>query len=165
MENVSVPLMFLMGSHWLPLPATSPMQSVAVTSNRNWQAVHILVADCPCSELVATHLATRGASSELNERVWLVGGDAPWAQTLEQCGLRVRHEDANRLAPEYGIHGGPWLQLISPAGTLAYSGGYAPQRATLPMAAGRKTVKVPTGPDIPMLEPGSQESAKGELKT
>lgn len=127
---VSVPMTFLMAGHTLPLPLVpaSPGVTMAKPGDGRWQAVHILVADCPCSESVARYLAQRGPRKELNEQVWLLGGTAAWESPLEQAGFQVEHRDAEGVAAQLGIEGGPWLRLISPAGVVAYSGGYAPRR-------------------------------------
>jgi len=128
---VSLPLTFLMASHSLPLPITIPAQIVTntVSADTRWQAEHILVADCPCSEFVADYLIERGARPELHETVWLLGGSATWEEKIKSSGFAVQHLDAETVAAHYGIQGGPWLRLISPTGVLAYSGGYAPKRA------------------------------------
>src|ERR1700722_2207231 len=129
---VSVPITLLTAGHVLPLPepVRGDGQSAGDlrTNHGRWQAVHILVAGCPCSEFVANYLAGRGARRELDEQVWLVGGVATWEEPLKKSGFEVQHRDAESVAAQLGIQGGPWLRLIAPAGWVAYSGGYAPQR-------------------------------------
>jgi hypothetical protein len=131
---VSVPMTFLMAGHTLPLPLVpaSPGMTMTKPGDGRWQAVHILVADCPCSEYVARYLTHRGPRKDLNEQVWLLGGAAAWESPLEQAGFLVEHRDAEEVAAQLGIEGGPWLRLISPAGVVAYSGGYAPRRPGSP---------------------------------
>ncbi len=130
---VSVPLTFMMAGHTLPLPTLPGSQSASSSNstpaNGRWQAVHILVAGCPCSGSVVKYLIERGARKELNEQVWLVGGTAAeWESGLVKSGFLVEHHDAEQVALQLGIQGGPWLRLISPTGAVAYSGGYSPQR-------------------------------------
>jgi hypothetical protein len=127
---VSVPIALLNAAHLLPLPVRpiASSSAVATSTNSHWQAVHILVADCPCSGFVANYLAARGARRELEEIIWIVGGPAAWEEKLATSGFTVLHRDAEQIAAHLGIQGGPWLRLISPAGVVAYSGGYAPQR-------------------------------------
>jgi len=58
----------------------------------------------------------------------LIGGTAVWEAQLKKSGFEVQHHDAEQVSAQLGVQGGPWLRLISPAGVVAYSGGYAPQR-------------------------------------
>ena len=127
---VSVPITFLTALHALPLPTRPVANSAApeASTNGHWQAVHLLVADCPCSAAVAAYLIKRGAQRDLTEQVWIVGGTATWAADLVKAGFSVEPHDAEQVAAQLGIQGGPWLRLISPAGALVYSGGYAAQR-------------------------------------
>jgi hypothetical protein len=131
---VSVPITFLAAGHSLPLPvrAVTQFATDSKSNDGHWQAVHILVADCPCSALVAKYLAGRGVHDGLVETVWLVGGTATWEVQLKKSGFTVQHHDAEEVAANLGIQGGPWLRLISPAGAVAYSGGYAPKRPQSP---------------------------------
>ena len=127
---ISVPLTFLAAGHILPLPVR-PVRPLAVdpkSTDGRWLAEHILVAGCPCSAFVANYLAARGAQNGLDEQVWVVGGTADWEPALKKSGFTVQHHDAEQLAAQLGIQGGPWLRLISPEGVAAYSGGYAPRR-------------------------------------
>lgn len=128
--TVSVPITFLMAGHLLPLPTRAVMPSTVLSGSNEgrWQAVHILVAGCPCSEFVAKYLVQRGLRQDLDEQVWVIGGPATWELPLEKAGFSVQHHEAEQVATQLGIQGGPWLRLISPAGVVAYSGGYAPQR-------------------------------------
>jgi hypothetical protein len=97
-------------------------------ANGSWQAVHILKADCPCSESVSKYLLKRGPQKDLNEQIWMMGENATWETSLKQSGFVVQHHDAEQVAAQLGVQGGPWLLIISPKGEVAYSGGYAPQR-------------------------------------
>jgi len=135
---VAVPLSFLMASHILPLPNTPVLKRTSAysenlfsntsTSQPRWTAVHILVADCPCSTEVASHLISRGASQEMQENVWVVGGTAPWETALMAKGFKLEHREAEEVARESGVEGGPWLQLIAPSAGVVYSGGYSEGR-------------------------------------
>jgi hypothetical protein len=127
---VSVPITYLMAGHSLPLPVrpVAPAATAAAPGIGHWQAVHILVADCPCSASVAKYLAGRKAQPGLDEQVWIVGGTADWEKSFLDSGFTILHRDADQVAAQTGVQGGPWLRLLSPAGVVAYSGGYAPQR-------------------------------------
>jgi hypothetical protein len=127
---ISVPITFLTAAHSLPLPVrvVTTFGVGQKFSNGRWLAVHILVADCPCSAFIANYLAGRGLHEGLDEQIWVVGGAAAWEAQLRKSGFIVEHHDAEQVAAQLGIQGGPWLRLISPEGLVAYSGGYAPRR-------------------------------------
>lgn len=134
----------LMGGHTVPLPAagnqptlvnfksaTFSDQNAALApaaTNAGWKIIHVLVAGCSCSSYTAASLAARKPIVAEPEFVFVLGGAAPWEFSLRQSGFIVEEKDAEQLAKDTGIQGGPWLLLISPAGKIVYSGGYAAER-------------------------------------
>jgi hypothetical protein len=129
---VSVPLSSWMASHTLPLP--EPARPMAIDALQQapagWGAIHILSAQCGCSEIVAEYLVARRAQPGLHEEVWVVDGPAPWEPALKQAGFAVAGRSAEQLAAIAGIQGAPWL-IIQRGGQVAYSGGYS-ERAPRP---------------------------------
>jgi hypothetical protein len=149
--GVSVPLTYLMAAHWFPLPGAMPVSAragvggmaiVETTSPEGptaglpetaaaipgWRTVHVLAADCGCSAQVAAYLARRGRLAGCEEEAWVVGMDPAIESLLRRERFPVRNvteDEVNRL---HGIQGGPWLLILRPDGTAAYSGGHADRR-------------------------------------
>ncbi len=91
----------------------------------SWRAIHILAADCGCSQRVARHLIERGALDGVYEKVLVVRSGS---QTFDLVALRGRGfhvtEVRDTEATAYGITGVPLLAYVSPNGSSAYTGGY-----------------------------------------
>jgi hypothetical protein len=135
---------WMMASHMVPLPepaagggtVTLSSQAAVALSPTNthspvtgeWRMIHILVAGCPCSRYTAQCLCARKPAPDCQETVFILGGSADWEADLAPAGFTIRHKDGDELVRETGIAGGPWLLIISPAGQIVYSGGYAAQR-------------------------------------
>ena len=130
--------------------------------------IHVLVAECPCSAYTAQALIRRGPLADCRETVWVVGGQSPWESELTRAGFKLQEKAAEQLAKDTGIAGGPWLLILSPAGEIVYSGGYADQRPrpgiqlqdVALLAAVRRAEKVS---DLPAYGCAATAYLKGQL--
>ena len=113
--------------HYVALAGPAP-EDVASLPGRpgeaGWRMVHVLAADCGCSEAVARHLAARRPLAGVVEDVWFVGDARALTDTLRTAGFVVDVKPAEALAQDMRIQGMPWL-LIARDQRVVYSGGYA----------------------------------------
>ncbi|HEY1629199.1 MAG TPA: hypothetical protein VGF52_05030 [Tepidisphaeraceae bacterium] len=123
---VSLIIAATMGLHAAPLPQTRIASRPSLAADGRWQLIHVLVADCGCSRIVAQHLADRGPLADASEKIWLVGDNSQMSQKLQAHNFPVQPTDPEFLTTHFGINGGPWLLVIDPHGQVVYSGGYAP---------------------------------------
>jgi hypothetical protein len=104
-----------------------PSKSISslATSRHGWRALHVLAADCGCSRKVSEYLAARVVPKNVSEEVIIIGASDPFGNrdALLARGLGVKSVRAVDLAP-FGLKGVPLLIFISPAGGIAYMGGY-----------------------------------------
>lgn len=114
--------------HALALPVGLPSSSDTVPSGR-WRLTHYLSADCACSHEVARYLIQRQALHRAAETVAFIGpGDDLLQADLARAGYEVSVQTAQRAASEAGVNGVPLLQITSPAGSIAFRGGYRDMR-------------------------------------
>jgi hypothetical protein len=135
--TVTVPGAYLMAGHLLTLPApeeTDPRVAVAIDATRTpaergaWLVVHVMYADCGCSQRLLTQLIARHALPDVRERVVLVGHDEAMAARLRDAGFAFEEVTASELAERYRAESAPMLMVASPAGALVYAGGYADRK-------------------------------------
>jgi len=125
---------YLMALHAVPLPPAAgapvhPTLAVMQTGRKVWRAIHVLAEGCPCSAAVADDLVSRGPAGELDETVYVAGGDGnDLERRLTGRGFRVRRVTSDLLLSGFAIRGAPWLVVVDPDGRVAYSGGYAAER-------------------------------------
>lgn len=92
-----------------------------------WRAVHVLSQDCRCSQRTLAYLVAGPRPANLEERVLLIEGEngpAPEMAELAAAGLPARMMTPAQLTAELGLEAAPVLVLVSPAGEVAYVGGY-----------------------------------------
>ncbi|HZU84843.1 MAG TPA: hypothetical protein VE987_18055 [Polyangiaceae bacterium] len=114
----------------LPVPASDRLAaSVDVlrssASRGRWLAVHVLYAECRCSQRVADHLLSTARPTDWSEMVLWVGSPPP-AAALDQR-FDVRRIEAIDLA-RYGIESAPMLVAVDPGGRVRYAGGYSERK-------------------------------------
>lgn len=136
---ILVPTSLLMASHLLTLPAPVIDASFARSVQRGrdtarpgtWFLLHVLAADCACSRDVAAALLARGADPTASEKILFIEGsdspaaDAELGQRLRARGFAFERLSAVALEATYGIVGAPLLVVMTPAGEIAYTGGYS----------------------------------------
>lgn len=91
-----------------------------------WASIHVLYAQCRCSQRIVEHLRTSDRPRELHEVVLLVGEDRDHAiaSRLAEPGFEVVSIAAETLAARFGIEGAPTFVLVDPARSVRYIGGY-----------------------------------------
>jgi len=122
----------------LPRPDTSdPAVATALNSMRkeeqaqSWLAVHILYADCRCSQRIFEHLRLDARPSDVVEKVLLVGGSETLKQQLADAGFEVISLKREELADRFGLTAAPLFAVLDPSGTLRYLGGYTGRKQGL----------------------------------
>jgi len=122
----------LLGRHLvaLPRPANDASLARSMSSLRGadasgrWMAVHVLYADCPCSQRIAEHLLAGGRPGDAAERVLLIGSDAPLEARLVRAGLPVTIVTEDEAATRFHVVAAPALVVIAPDDSVRYVGGY-----------------------------------------
>jgi hypothetical protein len=114
----------------LPTPAAdarlgSSLQALRLPAEQGrWLAVHVLYADCRCSQRIKDHLLSRSRPSDFAEIVLWVGGAIPADLAAR---FDVRRVAARDLA-SYGIEAAPLLVALDPEGHVRYAGGYTTRK-------------------------------------
>jgi hypothetical protein len=123
----------LLAKHIVALPAPAKDQKLAASldalrrpeTRGAWLAVHVLYADCRCSQRIVDHLLTTERPHDWSEMVLWVGNQAP-VSALEQ------HFDVRRVSmadlARFGIEAAPVLVAVDPAGHVRYAGGYSERK-------------------------------------
>jgi hypothetical protein len=115
----------------MPSPARHGPLEHGVASLRNekergaWLAVHVLYAECRCSQRIVDHLLVSPRPADFVEVVLWVG-DAPPPAGLE-ARFDVRHVSSDELAT-LGIEAAPLLVAVDAAGHVRYAGGYTSRK-------------------------------------
>jgi hypothetical protein len=86
--------------------------------------VHVIYAQCSCTERLFAHLVKRGAFADAEEVVLFVGDDDLKRRSAGQAGFGFTTVSARELAVRYGLEAAPVLVAFDPAGRLRYAGGY-----------------------------------------
>jgi hypothetical protein len=123
----------LMGAHWLTLPApgaADPTLARAVLASTagergSWHMLHVLYADCRCSQRVLDYIVERSTPPDVAETVLLVGHVPARTPTLEARGIRVIETTADQLQSDFGIESAPVLIIADARGSVRYVGGHA----------------------------------------
>ncbi len=126
----------LLGRHLiaLPRPAKDAALAQAMGSMRGpgdaglWMAVHVLYADCQCSQRIAEHLLAGRRPREVAERVLLIGHDPDLEARFDAAGISVVRTDENDAAVHYHVSAAPLFVVIAPDGTVRYAGGYTERK-------------------------------------
>jgi hypothetical protein len=118
----------------LPRPVADEALGRAMASLRmpedakRWMAVHVLYAECRCSQRIAEHLLSSSRPSDVSERVLLVGRDPDLEGRFAARGLRVVLTDATEVGSRYHVAAVPLLVVVAPDDTVRYAGGYTPRK-------------------------------------
>ena len=122
----------------LPKPTSSDAAlSNAVNELRSdkeensWLAVHVLYAQCRCSQGILRHLASGPRPASVVEKVLLVGdnpGIASELRALEARNFRIVTVSADELRDRYHVEAAPLMLVLGPDGALRYSGGYTDRK-------------------------------------
>ncbi|MBV1861911.1 MAG: hypothetical protein KUG77_26050 [Nannocystaceae bacterium] len=122
----------------LPRPETSdPAVAAALNSMRGpnqgetWMSVHVLYADCRCSQRIFEHLRTERRPQDVVEKVLLVGGSDGLHEQLATAGFEVVSLEREELAERFGLTAAPLFAVLDPVGQLRYLGGYTGRKQGL----------------------------------
>lgn len=128
---------FLLSSHLLTLPSPEvedPALQAAVVKVRKqedtgkWMAIHVLYADCKCSQGVAKYLVSSKRPEGVAEKLILVGEDAAMAEQAAAMGFEVIQTTPEGLSEDWHMQAAPLLVLVDPANQLQYLGGYTDRK-------------------------------------
>lgn len=114
----------------LPAPDKNPRLSRALTPLRHagearWLAVHVLYAECRCSQRVVAHLSSTRRPRGWQEVVLWVGAPAPDPALAGAFDVR-RATQAELL--RFGIESAPLLVVLDPNDRAVYVGGYTDRK-------------------------------------
>ncbi len=93
--------------------------------------VHVIYADCSCTQRLFTHLVARGAFPGAEEIVLFVGEDTAKRRAAAHAGFRFTNVSSTDLAARFGLEAAPVLMIFSVSGRLDYVGGYFNHPAAL----------------------------------
>ena len=123
----------LLARHVVPLPRPSGDDAALATAlaalrrpedAQRFFAVHVLFAECRCSQRISEHLLTSTRPPDLGEAVLLVGESPELEARLGARGFAVTRVDADELGTRYHVKAAPILVLLAPDGAVRYAGGY-----------------------------------------
>jgi hypothetical protein len=126
----------LLGRHLIALPRP-PMDAAlarAMGSMRGpadagrWMTVHVLYAECQCSQRIAEHVLAGHRPPDLAERVLLIGRDANLEARFVAAGIAVVRTDENDAAVDYHVSAAPLFIVVAPDGSVRYAGGYTERK-------------------------------------
>jgi hypothetical protein len=93
--------------------------------------VHVISADCSCTQRLFAHLVERARFAGANELVLFVGRDPARQAAAERAGMRFVSASPEQLAARYGIEAAPLLAAFDAGGRLTYLGGYYDHPSTV----------------------------------
>lgn len=85
--------------------------------------VHVIAADCSCTDRLFAHLVRRGPFPGTDEIVLFVGSDPAKEARARAAGFRYAAVSAAQLAARFGLEAAPVLFAFD-AARLRYAGGY-----------------------------------------
>ncbi len=134
----------------LPTPAPSAMLGASLRVLRNaqnqdrWLAVHVLYAECRCSQRIVDHLLSSARPGDWSETVLWIGHPDP-SPLLEE------RFDVRRIGPadlaRYGVESAPMLIALDPSGRVRYAGGYT-ERKQGPVIDDLRILRAAQRPDV-----------------
>lgn len=122
----------LLAKHVVALPAPSDDTRLAASlralrrdGSPGWLAVHVLYAECRCSQRVVSHLTSTPRPAGWHEVVLWVGEAAPDPALSRQFDVRrLSQEQLARL----GVESAPLLVVLDPGDRATYVGGYTDRK-------------------------------------
>jgi hypothetical protein len=122
----------LLARHVVALPAPSKddhlsqaLQELRRPGAPAWVAVHVMYAECRCSQRIVAHLTSTPRPRGWQEVVLWVGEEAP-EPSLSRA-FDVRRSSPEDLA-RFGVESAPLLVVLDPEGRAAYVGGYTDRK-------------------------------------
>jgi hypothetical protein len=90
--------------------------------------VHVLYAQCACSQRIADHVLGGGRPADVAERVLLIGRDAALEARFAAAGLPVSLVTEDEAATEFHVVAAPAFVVVAPDGGVRYVGGYTERK-------------------------------------
>jgi thioredoxin-related protein len=128
----------LLASHWSALPtvAVSARQKTAMAlshlrsaaDQNRWMAVHVLYAECRCSQRIFDHLFASARPRDTAEKILLVGQAPDQVARARRGGFDVHPVTAEALANRFFVQSAPMLIVLDDTDTLRYAGGYTERK-------------------------------------
>jgi hypothetical protein len=94
-------------------------------------AVHVLYAECRCSQRIVDHIALSARPSFVHEIALVVGPGALLDDKLASRGIRVVHVASDELERRYHVVAVPMLIVEGPNSAIRYAGGYTTEKQGL----------------------------------
>jgi hypothetical protein len=101
------------------------------TDAKRWLAVHVLYADCRCSQRILEHLKSSTRPAAVREKLLLVGDveqRAAASKLLGTRGFSVIGTTADALRAHFHIESAPLLLVLDPDDVVRYAGGYSARK-------------------------------------
>lgn len=114
----------------LPVPTKSAALSQSLAGLRppathDWLAVHVMYAECRCSQRIVEHLVSSARPGGWREVVLWVGKAEPSPELVKR--FDVKRLTASELA-RLGIDAAPLLVALDPNDSVRYVGGYTERK-------------------------------------
>lgn len=129
----------LMADHWIGLPLPEPGEAtlqaalarLEPSAAGRWQLVHVLYAECRCSDRALQYLSGRARPQGVVDRVLWAGESGRRLAQARARGFIVHEVSRAALEREFGLRSAPLLIVVDPAGTPRYAGGYTVRKQGL----------------------------------
>lgn len=129
----------LMAEHWIGLPLPQPEETtlqaalarLEPSTAGRWQLVHVLYAECRCSDRALQYLSGRASPHGVAERVLWAGQSGQRLEQARARGFFIHEVSRAALEREFGLRSAPLLIVIDPGGTPRYAGGYTVRKQGL----------------------------------
>jgi hypothetical protein len=126
----------LLGRHLIPLPrppndlalaqAMSSLRGAGAAGR--WMMVHVLYAQCACSQKIADHVLAGGRPADVTERVVLIGHDAGLEARFAEIGWPIARVTEGDAATRFHVVAAPALVVVAPDNSVRYVGGYTERK-------------------------------------
>lgn len=135
---VLVPGSYLLARHVLTLPKPTSVDPILVDTIRTmrraeapspWFAMHVLSAECGCSQRVLANLLKRRPLPGFREQIVLVGGDDPEVEkNARELGYGFDRVTSDELVQRYHLEAAPVMVVADAKNQIKYLGGYADRK-------------------------------------
>jgi hypothetical protein len=93
--------------------------------------VHVISADCSCTNRLVKHILERGPFPEAGEVILFIGSDNAKRAAAERAGFRFAELAPQEFAKRFALEAAPVLLAFDTKGQLRYAGGYYERAAAL----------------------------------